>query len=66
MARVVLLWHLHQPEYRDPVSGQPVSPPLEQGAAISALAARPFWIALSVSGVSIWLLETFPVLQKIG
>ena len=26
MARVVLLWHLHQPEYRDPVSGQPVLP----------------------------------------
>ena len=26
MARVVFLWHLHQPEYRDPVSGQPVLP----------------------------------------
>ena len=26
MARVVLLWHLHQPEYRDPVSGQPILP----------------------------------------
>jgi alpha-amylase/alpha-mannosidase (GH57 family) len=26
LARVVLLWHLHQPEYRDPVSGQPILP----------------------------------------
>ena len=26
MARVVFLWHLHQPEYRDPASGQPVLP----------------------------------------
>jgi alpha-amylase/alpha-mannosidase (GH57 family) len=26
LARVVFLWHLHQPEYRDPVSGQPVLP----------------------------------------
>ena len=26
MARVVFLWHLHQPEYRDPLSGQPVLP----------------------------------------
>ena len=26
MPRVVFLWHLHQPEYRDPVSGQPVLP----------------------------------------
>ena len=26
MARAVFLWHLHQPEYRDPVSGQPVLP----------------------------------------
>ena len=26
MARVVFLWHMHQPEYRDPASGQPVLP----------------------------------------
>ncbi|HZR09139.1 MAG TPA: glycoside hydrolase family 57 protein, partial [Myxococcales bacterium] len=26
MARAVFLWHMHQPEYRDPVSGQPVLP----------------------------------------
>ncbi len=26
MARVLFLWHMHQPEYRDPVSGQPVLP----------------------------------------
>jgi alpha-amylase/alpha-mannosidase (GH57 family) len=26
LARVVFLWHMHQPEYRDPVSGQPVLP----------------------------------------
>ena len=26
MARAVFLWHLHQPEYRDPVSGQPLLP----------------------------------------
>ncbi|HET7788054.1 MAG TPA: glycoside hydrolase family 57 protein [Myxococcales bacterium] len=26
MARVVFLWHLHQPEYRDPVTGRPVLP----------------------------------------
>ncbi|HYS11483.1 MAG TPA: glycoside hydrolase family 57 protein [Myxococcales bacterium] len=26
MARVVFLWHLHQPDYRDPASGQPVLP----------------------------------------
>jgi len=26
LARVVFLWHLHQPEYRDPLSGQPVLP----------------------------------------
>jgi len=26
VARVVFLWHLHQPEYRDPLSGQPVLP----------------------------------------
>ncbi len=26
MARAVFLWHLHQPEYRDPVTGQPVLP----------------------------------------
>jgi alpha-amylase/alpha-mannosidase (GH57 family) len=26
LARIVFLWHLHQPEYRDPVSGQPVLP----------------------------------------
>ncbi len=26
MARAVFLWHLHQPEYRDPASGQPLLP----------------------------------------
>jgi alpha-amylase/alpha-mannosidase (GH57 family) len=26
LARVVFLWHLHQPEYRDPISGQPILP----------------------------------------
>ena len=26
MARAVFLWHLHQPEYRDPQTGQPVLP----------------------------------------
>ena len=26
MARAVFLWHLHQPEYRDPVTGQPLLP----------------------------------------
>jgi len=26
VARAVFLWHMHQPEYRDPVSGQPVLP----------------------------------------
>ena len=26
MARAVFLWHMHQPEYRDPVSGQPLLP----------------------------------------
>ena len=26
MARAVFLWHLHQPEYRDPLSGQPLLP----------------------------------------
>ena len=26
MTRAVFLWHLHQPEYRDPVSGQPLLP----------------------------------------
>jgi alpha-amylase/alpha-mannosidase (GH57 family) len=26
VARAVFLWHLHQPEYRDPVSGQPLLP----------------------------------------
>jgi alpha-amylase/alpha-mannosidase (GH57 family) len=26
LARAVFLWHMHQPEYRDPVSGQPVLP----------------------------------------
>ena len=26
MTRAVFLWHLHQPEYRDPVTGQPLLP----------------------------------------
>jgi alpha-amylase/alpha-mannosidase (GH57 family) len=26
LARVVFLWHLHQPEYRDPATGQPILP----------------------------------------
>ncbi|HUJ28117.1 MAG TPA: glycoside hydrolase family 57 protein [Myxococcales bacterium] len=26
MAKAVFLWHLHQPEYRDPLSGQPLLP----------------------------------------
>ena len=26
VARAVFLWHLHQPEYRDPVTGQPLLP----------------------------------------
>ena len=26
MTRAVFLWHMHQPEYRDPVSGQPLLP----------------------------------------
>jgi alpha-amylase/alpha-mannosidase (GH57 family) len=26
LARAVFLWHLHQPEYRDPVSGRPLLP----------------------------------------
>jgi alpha-amylase/alpha-mannosidase (GH57 family) len=26
LARVVFLWHMHQPDYRDPVSAQPVLP----------------------------------------
>src|SRR5438477_3212008 len=26
VTRAVFLWHLHQPEYRDPASGQPLLP----------------------------------------
>src|SRR5256885_2151070 len=26
MTRAVFLWHLHQPEYRDPATGQPLLP----------------------------------------
>jgi alpha-amylase/alpha-mannosidase (GH57 family) len=26
LGRVVFLWHMHQPEYRDPASGQPILP----------------------------------------
>ena len=31
--RAVFLWHLHQPEYRDPQTGQPILPWVRQHAS---------------------------------
>ena len=41
-ARAVFLWHLHQPEYRDPQTGQPLLPwvRLHATRAYNDMAAR--------------------------